>query len=322
MSRAGREPGAARRVLFVLFPGAEIMDVAGPLQAFSEAALFGGQYETRYVAATPEVRTAQGVSLSALAPLPTVEATDRVIVPGYPVRSTRPPAAVIRWLRDAAARGAQLCAVCTGAFALGEAGLLEGRKCTTHWRRVDELQARFPGAVVLRERLFVDDGVVTSAGIAAGIDMALALLERDGGPVLASSVAREMVVYLRRDAHHHQASVYLDYQTHLSPGIHRVQQYLVTHPDSRATLAELAEMAGMSERNVTRVFKRVTGLSIQEYRARLRLERARDLLRNPTMTVDAVAAACGFASARQLRRVWVERFGEAPRASAAPVSAR
>ena len=121
--------------------------------------------------------------------------------------------------------------------------------------------------------------------------------------MLASSVAREMVVYLRRDGAHRQESVYLDYQTHLSPGVHRLQQYLVAHPESRATLAELGRIAGMSERHLTRVFRRATGISIHEYRERLRLERAHDLLRNPTLTLDAVAGACGFADARQLRRL-------------------
>src|SRR5262249_57684781 len=109
-----------------------------------------------------------------------------------------------------------------------------------------------------------------SEGIAGGVDMALGMLEREGGPVVASSVAREMVVYLRRDGTHHQESVYVDYQTHLSPGVHRVQQFLVSHPESRASLAELGRLAGMSERNLTRTFRRATGISVHEYRARLR----------------------------------------------------
>jgi transcriptional regulator GlxA family with amidase domain len=155
---------------------------------------------------------------------------------------------------------------------------------------------------------------VSSAGIASGVDMALALLEIDGGPVLASSVAREMVVYLRRDGSHAQDSVYLDYQTHLSPGVHVVQQHLVAHPESADRLSELARMAGMSERTLTRAFRRATGISVHAYRERLRLERARDLMRNPTMTMDAIASACGYADARQLRRIWSARRGASPRA--------
>ena len=304
------------RTVFAVFPGCEILDLGGPVQAFHEAAMVGARYEMSYRAVTPTVLTAQGLELSGLEPLPDVGPGDRVIVPGYPVMTTRVPAKFVTWLRGAHQAGAQLCSVCTGSFALGEAGALDGRTCTTHWRRVSELQARFPRARVVGDCLFVmDDGVVTSAGIAAGIDMALALIEQDAGPVVAGEVAREMVVYLRRDGTHHQDSVYLDYQTHLSPGIHQVQQHLVTNPASRETLGELARIAGMSERNLTRGFKRATGISIHDYREQLRLERARDLMRNPTMTLDAVASACGFADGRQLRRVWSARFGEAPSAA-------
>ena len=309
------DPNSGRRVIFAVFPGCEILDLAGPVQAFHEAIALGTRYAVSYHATTPSIRTAQGLELGNLEPFPDVGPNDRVVVPGFPVATHRVPPKLVAWLRQVARVGAEICSVCTGAFALGEAGVLDGRTCTTHWRRVAELRQRFPRARVVGDRLFVqDDGVVTSAGIAAGIDMTLALIERDAGPVVAGEVAREMVVYLRRDGAHGQDSVYLDYQTHLSPGIHQVQQHLVTNPAARDTLGQLADIAGMSERHLTRVFKRATGISIHDYREQLRLERARDLMRNPTMTLDAVAAACGFANARQLRRVWSVRYGESPSA--------
>ena len=302
-----------RRIIFALFPGCEILDLAGPIQAFHEAKLLGVPYEISYCAPTPEVASAQGLGLSGLEPLPEVRPGDLIIVPGYATRVGRVPIKLVAWLREAHRAGVELCSVCTGAFALGDAGALDGKLCTTHWKCVPDLKARFPRAQVVGDRLFViDGGIVTSAGIAAGIDMALALIERDAGPLIAGEVAREMVVYIRRDGAHHQESVYLDYQTHLSPGIHQLQQHLVGNPGSRATLGELARIAGMSERNLTRVFKRATGISIHDYRERLRVERARVLMKNPTMTLDAVAAACGFTDGRQLRRVWTARFGVAP----------
>jgi len=306
------------RIVFAVFPGCEILDLAGPVQAFHEAKTLGVAYDISYCAATVEVPMAQGLGLCGLEPLPELRAGDRVIVPGYPLMSARVPPKLVAWLRKAKDAGAELCSVCTGAFALGEAGVLDGRSCTTHWRRVPDLKRRFPRAQVVGDRLFVmDGGLVTSAGIAAGIDMALALIERDAGPVIAGEVAREMVVYIRRDGAHDQESVYLDYQTHLSPGIHQLQQHLVSNPASRETLGDLARIAGMSERNLTRVFKRATGISIHDFRERLRVERARDLMRNPTLTLDAVAAACGFANGRQLRRVWTARYGEPPSAGRA-----
>jgi transcriptional regulator GlxA family with amidase domain len=257
--------------------------------------------------------SAQGVAFTGLAPLPEVEPGDVVIVPGYPVREMPPPRGLHPWLKQALRRGAQVCSVCTGSFVLGQAGLLDGRRCTTHWKRVDELQKKFPRARVMSDRLFVHDrGVTTSAGIASGIDMALDLIEQHHGPRMAAAVAREMVVYLRRDGHQRQESVYLDHRTHLHPGIHAVQDWFVAHPSTPACLPELARLAHMSPRNLTRAFRQATGISIHEYRTGLRLEQVRSLSNNPELTLEAIAERCGFGGARQLRRAWKSKFGTAP----------
>lgn len=220
----------------------------------------------------------------------------------------------IRFVRDAFDAGAQLASVCTGAFVLGEAGLLDGRRCTTHWTRIGELRRRYPAARVLDDRLFVSDGpITTSAGIASGIDMSLALIERLDGPLVAAAVAREMVVYLRRDGGHRQQSVYLDYRTHLDPGVHRVQDAIVQEPAARITIERLADVAAMSPRNLTRSFRRATGISIKEFTTRIRVELARTLLNDPSTTVEAVARRCGFATARQLRRAFRNEVGTSPR---------
>ena len=299
-------------MIFLLLPQVELLDLAGPMQAFFETR----RYRIRSCATTPRVQSDQGLWLADLEPLPEVTADDLVIVPGMPYAATaKVDRAVLRWLKTAAAAGAELASVCTGAFILGQAGLLDGRRCTTHWSRTGELTRLFPTARVLTNRLFVSDGnVTTSAGIASGIDMALALIERRDGPLVAASVAREMVVYIRRDGAHDQESVYLDYRTHLQPGIHRVQDWITRHPDAKSTLTELADVAGMSTRNLTRRFREATGVSVKEFATRVRLELARSLLHDPTMTVDAVARNCGFDSARQFRRVWRDAHGAAPRA--------
>ena len=308
-----------KRVIFALVPEVEVLDLAGPVQAFHEAKLCGGAYEVHACAVEPRLRMDQGLWLSDLEPLPEVGADDLILVPGARLAAMGPTAPVLlAWLREAHRRGARLGSICTGAFLLGEAGFLDGRQCTTHWSRVEELQRRFPRARVLTNRLFVEDGpVITSAGIASGIDMALAIIERDFGPLVAAAAAREMVVYIRRDGGQRQHSVYLDHRTHLHPGIHRVQDWLIAHPDERATLDDLAGLAGLSPRHLTRVFRQATGVSIQEYRTRLRLERARALLGDPGLTLEAVATRCGFESARQLRRIWKEAFGEPPSAARA-----
>jgi transcriptional regulator GlxA family with amidase domain len=305
-----------QRVIFVLCPDVEILDLAGPVQVFHEANRCGGDYRVLACATRPKLRTDQGIWLSDLEPLPAPGTDDLVMVPGFRMASLgQVEPEVLAWLRQAHALGAHVASICTGAFVLGRAGLLAGRQCTTHWTRVDDLRTGFPAARVLTNRLFVDDGpVTTSAGIASGIDMALSMVERRHGPLVAAAAAREMVVYLRRDGSHHQQSIYLDYRTHLHPGVHRVQDWLIAHPGEHATLEDLARLAAMSPRNLTRAFRQATGISVQEFRTRLRLELARDLLHDPGMTIEAVAARCGFEGARQLRRLWKESFGTAPSA--------
>jgi transcriptional regulator GlxA family with amidase domain len=306
---------AGRRLIFLYFDGCEVLDFAGPLQAFHEAINFGAPYTILHCGAAPAAHTQQGLAVAELSPLPEAHPGDRIVVPGF-TPPFRGAAAIVGWLRDAMQRGASLASICTGALLLADAGLLDGRRCTTHWKRVAELQRRCPSAEVLADRLFVEDGdLVTSAGIAAGIDLALALIERDHGALLAARVAREMVVYVRRDANRTQESVYLDHRTHLHPGVHAVQDFLSSHPGDRSGLPALARIAGMSTRSLTRAFRTLTGISIHAYRTRLRLEHARTLMANPTLTLDAIAAECGFADGRQLRRVWTAAYAAPPSAT-------
>jgi transcriptional regulator GlxA family with amidase domain len=301
-------------VIFLILPEVEILDLAGPLQAFHEANRGRSRYDVHLCSTKDRVVTDQGLWLSDLEPLSDAGAGDLIVVPGMPYRATeRLDRAAVRWLKMSHAAGAHLASICTGAFALGEAGLLDGRRCTTHWSRTGELQRRFPKAKLLTNRLFVTDGeITTSAGIASGIDMALALIEHAHGPLAAAEVAREMVVYIRRDGSDAQQSVYLDYRSHLHPGIHRVQDRLIQHPARRESLTELASLAGMSPRHLTRLFRQTTGISVHDYATRIRLELARTLLHDPAQTIEAIATRCGFDSARQFRRVWTRVLGGAP----------
>lgn len=294
-----------REVIFVVLPQVEILDLAGPLQAFKEANVSRERYRIRVCAQRERIETHHGVVLADLEPLPQeIGANALVVVPGVPyARTEKLDRAVVRWVERAARSGAHVASVCTGAFVLGEAGLLDGRRCTTHWMRIRELAERFPRAQVLDDRLFVSDGnVTTSAGIASGIDMALAMIEQSDGPVVAAEVAHEMVVYLRRDGAQGQLSVYLDYRTHLHPGVHRVQDWIVRNPAARATLDDLASIAAMSPRSLTRTFRRATGISVHEFTTRVRIELARTLMNDPSLTMEAIAQRCGFTSARHLRR--------------------
>lgn len=306
------------RVVFLILPGVELLDLAGPLQVLHEASRhFGAPYETRVCALSPEVLSDQGLSLAGLEPLVAPEPGGLVFIPGNPeFPRAQAGAEALEWLWQADRTGVRFFSICTGAFLLGQAGLLDGRACTTHWKYVARLQARFPKAKVIANQLFVTDGPVTSsAGILAGVDMTLDLLHREQGPRLATAVAREMVAYLRRDGAHSQRSVHLEYRDHLQQGIHDVQDWLAAHPCEDASLPDLARVAHMSVRNLTRQFRAAAGISIHDYATRLRLERARELMRNPALTLEAVAGEAGLGEARRLRRLWRQFFGEPPSAA-------
>jgi transcriptional regulator GlxA family with amidase domain len=303
-----------RRVLVLLVPHVHLLDLAGPVQAFYEANGFGGDYRIVHCGAAASVRSAQGLVLADLEPLPEPEPGDLVLVPGIESATLdRLGSVPSAWLRRALTVGARVASICSGAFVLAHAGLLDGRACTTHWKLSGLLQERYPRTRVLENRLFVEDGpVLTSAGEASGIDLSLALLEQDHGPLLVARVAREMVVYLRRAGEGEQISIYLDHRTHLHPGVHRVQDYLVTRPDRNPSIDELGRVAGMSPRNLTRVFRRETGITVKTFAHKVKLQVARDLFASPDLTVEAVASRCGFRDARQLRRLWRSSFGINP----------
>jgi transcriptional regulator GlxA family with amidase domain len=304
-------PDLERRVLVLVLPYVHIQDLAGPVQVLAEAAQLGGRYRLSFCGIERQVQSAQGLELAKLEPLPKVHPTDLVLVPGI-LSSTlhRMGHVPTKWLLDAHRVGARLASVCSGAFVLAHAGLLDGRQCTTHWKLVERLRRLVPRASVLENRLFVDDhGLVTSAGVAAGIDMALALVEQDHGPLVVARVAREMVVYLRRSGESEQLSIYLDHRTHLHPGIHHVQDFIIQHPSLSPRLHELAQIAAMSPRNLTRVFSRATGITPKQFASKVKLQVARDLIDDPQRTVQSIASSCGFEDARQLRRLWKKTFG-------------
>ena len=309
----------AKRLFFLFFNGCEGLSFSGPQQAFHEANQFGADYEIHHCGFEPEAITEQGLRVAGLEPLPEATAGDRVFISGYTIGNATPPEPVIRWLKRVAERRPTMVSVCSGAFFLGLAGLLDGRPCTTHWKRYDLLQKTFPRAMVLKERLFVEDGnLLTSGGGASSIDLALHIIEQDYGPLVTARVAREMVVYFRRDADTPQTSVYLDYRSHLNPSIHALQDALSNQPEDDRDLEAWAKEVGMSPRNLTRTFRQATGISIHEYRTKLRLERASGLLHSPGLTVDAVAALCGFSDSRHLRRLWRQNFGTSPKAVLQP----
>ena len=295
------------RVVFVLVPDLHLLDLAGPAQVFSTAASLGCEYELHFVAETARVRTFQGLPLVASTDWPPTRPDDLLVVPGWRsphlAGTGRLTGTTLGRIREHHAHGGTVASVCAGADALGRAGLLDGRRCTTHHDLTHELARRYPRAHVVHDVLYVtDDRVVTSAGIASGIDLALHLVATRHGPAVAARVAREMVVFARRNGDEQQAGVMLRHRGHLSDVVHRVQDALDARFAERLTLAGLAREAGVSERTLTRRFTEATGLTPLRYQQALRLERAEHLLGHGA-TVEAAARAVGFEDARMLRRL-------------------
>lgn len=307
-----------QRVIFLLLPNINLLDLAGTAQVFHVAAYMGASYKLSFCAAQAVIDSSIGLMLGQVAPLSSVSKDDLVIIPGIDLegrtvddKGLEPD--LREWLRNACDSGARIASVCSGAFALGDAGLLDGRRCTTHWTLTSYLQIRYPRARVSDTVLYIHDkNITTSAGICSGIDMALSFVELDYGPVFTAQVARYLVIYMRRNGTQAQTSVYLEYRTHLNPGVHRVQDYLVQHATDSISLDELATIAKMSIRNLTRAFKDATGLTPLHYQHRLRLELASGLLHNPDLSIEAVALKCGFEDARHFRRLWQRHFGLSP----------
>lgn len=295
------------RVVFLLVPQVHLLDLAGPAQVFFAAAELGFRYELHYVAELEEVPTAQGLLVRAELEWPDLEPDDLVVVPGWHASSSafngqlRP--STLRRLANHHSAGGTVASVCAGADALGRAGLLDGRRCTTHHDIQDELARRYPRATVVRDVLYVVDGrVVTSAGIASGIDLALHLVATRHGPAVAARIARALVVYARRNGDEPQAGAMVRHRAHLSDVVHRTQDVIDARFADRLPLTDLAAAGGVSERTLTRLFVQSTQLTPLRYQQTLRVERAEHLIGQGT-TVDAAATAVGFGDARMLRRL-------------------
>jgi transcriptional regulator GlxA family with amidase domain len=299
------------KLAFIVPPNVELLDLAGPVQVFTEAKQQGLDAAIEFYSYHDGNTSTSGIAFGKIKNYKesNLKAGDFVFVPGTDhdyLHSVQFSAekSFFRWIAQCADSEVNTCSICTGAFFLGEAGLLDGRECTTHWRRTDELKSRFPKANVLADILYVkSDNIYTSAGISAGIDLALAILESLKGPHFVHKVARGLVVYHRRDPSHSQKSIYLDFRNHINPKIHEVQDFLITHLAKENSIEALAEMVAMSPRNLSRVFKESTGLTIVEYLTGLRKETAKTLLNNPDYTIDYIASQCGYKSARQLQRI-------------------
>ncbi len=305
---------AQTRITFLLPPFVHLLDIAGAAQVFQAGQTYGAHYALEWCSYERTVQSSANLGFTNLAWFEDIVPPNDgfLFVPGfdssYALSGNFHTNTILhQWLQQAYISGATICSVCAGAFVLGAAGLLDRRRCTTHWQLIETLQQTFPTARVVPDVLFTQDSkIYTSAGISSGIDLALHILEERHGARLVHNVARELVVYQRRSGNHTQTSVYLDYRNHVHQGIHTVQDWIIEHLHTAPTLETLAEIALMSVRNLTRIFRQTTGISINEYTARVRREVAQTLMNNPNYTAQAIAEQCGLKSIRQLQRILAE----------------
>lgn len=306
-----------RRVVIVAFPDLQPLDVTGPAEVFSIAAqLREDGYAVEVVAPNAEpLATGSGYAILPAGDLAGCEGPiDTLIVAGGEGarRASRDDQSVT-WIRAAAERSRRVCSVCTGAFLLAEAGLLDGRRATTHWAWCDELARRHPAVEVERDPIFVVDGPVrTSAGVTAGMDLALALVEEDLGPRAALQVARWLVLFVRRPGGQAQFSAALAGPAATRDSLRELQAWMLDHLDADLSVPALASRAFMSPRNFARAFRRETGMTPAAYVEALRLERARLALETTALSVDDVACRCGFGTVETMRRVFARRLSVSP----------
>ena len=300
-----------QKFAFIIPPTVELLDLAGPVQVFTEAKFYGFNIDIEFYQYQDSPVSTSGLGFEKIRSYKEADLMegDFVFMPGMNFEYVRSIAfkaekEFFNWLKDCSEKKVTVCSICNGAFALGHAGLLTHTECTTHWRRVSELQLQFPQARVVSDVLFIRSNTIyTSAGISAGIDLALAILEEIKGPLFTHKVARGLVVYHRRSGRHQQHSIYLDYRNHINPQVHKVQDFLIENLSKENNIESLASIVGMSSRNLSRVFKEKTGSTVLEYLTQLRKEYAQTMLHNPEYTMEYIASKCGFRTARQLQRI-------------------
>jgi transcriptional regulator GlxA family with amidase domain len=314
----------SRHVVVVAFPGVNALDVVGPLEVFSTAAKLCPRaasdppaYTTEVVArvAGPCETQSAGIVLVAGRSLGGLrgEIDTLLVAGGLGTREVLADRALVGALRRLAPRVRRLGSVCTGSFVLAEAGLLDGRRATTHWQWCRRLAGIYPRVRVEADPIFVQDGnVYTSAGVTAGMDLALALVEEDHGRELALQVARQMVLFLRRPGGQSQFSAQLAVQAADRQPVRELQAWIVGHPGADCSIPALAHQVAMSPRNFARVFQREVGMTPAHYVERVRVEAARRRLEDSADGVDAIAADCGFGTAETMRRAFLRQLRVAP----------
>jgi len=298
----------------LIFPDFQLLDAAGPISVFEIAARFAGQPASiKALALTPgPVRSSSGVEMLARGLKPAGAISTLIVAGGQGVRAPATCAKTLAFVRGMAERGIRLASVCSGAYVLAEAGLLDGRRATTHWERTPHFIKAYPKVRLEPDRIFVRDGQIwSSAGISAGIDLALAMVAEDFGDEIAQKTARQLVLYHRRSGGQSQFSSLLELKAP-SGRFGALLSWAREHLDAPLRVEDLAEQAGMSARHFTRAFIAETGSTPSKAVERLRIEVARQRVQSSGEAIERVAQATGFRDPERMRRAFIRAFGQPP----------
>jgi len=309
-------------VYFLVLPEVQLLDLTGPAHIFYEAKEYGADIALVYLSLGKDSKaySSAGVSLGDLHHFEDyqMDGNDILFVPGMESHLflktdfEKEHEGFINWLRLQHRNGTRICSVCTGAYILGFARLLDDKNCTTHWKYFDDFSTRFPKSNLQNDRLLVKDGTIySSAGVSAGIDLALFLLEELLGPVFTAQIAAEVVIYFRRTESDPQLSAFLLHRNHVDTRIHQIQDFIAQNLERKISVNFLAEKVHMSPRNLTRLFKKNTGLTLGNYIDNLRIELAQKML-GEGEKVSAVTSACGLKSSNQLRNLFRKHLKKLP----------
>jgi transcriptional regulator GlxA family with amidase domain len=306
-------------VAILLFPRFQMLDLAGPGDAFGEVQVLSRgeiEYEMYTIGTTRgPIKSSSGITVmperTIFDPCPHF---DTVLVPGgLGVFDVLDDSTVLDWLKAQARSCRRLGAVCNGGFALGAARLLDGKTVSTHWMDVARMASMFPRSIIEPDRIYVKDGALyTTAGVTAGIDLSLALIEEDCGKKMAQDVAKYLIVYLRRAGGQSQFSPLLEMQADVDSDATAIQQYILDHLHMRHTVVSLAQRFNMSPRNLSRVFSRNSSATLMSFLNDARIDAARRLLEGSDLTIKEIAGRCGFESGESLRRVFTRRLDIGP----------
>ncbi|MFV8247142.1 GlxA family transcriptional regulator [Mycolicibacterium peregrinum] len=308
--------GEPREIVIVVFDGMKLLDAAGPAEVFAEANRFGADYRLRFASVDgADVITSIGTRFAVTDRIAEIDRVDTVLVSGGDNLVGRPiDPSLVAALRDMPTRTRRLASICTGSFILAEAGLLDGHRATTHWRHARLLARAYPTISVEPDAIFVRDGAVyTSAGVSAGIDLALALVESDYGAELVRDVARSLVVYLKRAGGQSQFSTLVEADAPAESALRQVTEMIAADPTADHSVKSLAALASLSTRQLTRLFQAELGTTPARYVETVRINVARAAL-DAGHQVGETARLAGFGSAETLRRVFVNHLGVSPRA--------